>query len=267
MVDFLNRIFNEDCVLTLAGMQDDSIDCVITDPPYSGLVAKSRSENGGRFDQADHHIDFDDMSERAFLLFIKPIFRELYRVMKVGSHLYCFTDWKQLRNMADCLELTSLKLVNIVCWDKGHFGTGAGYRSQSEYILVFSKGLPNIFNLKNVGNVIKCKRATENLHPHQKPTELLKIFVNNSTKEGDTIYDPFAGSGSILLTAKRLNRNFIGSELSKEYVEDIKQRLHDGLFEAINEAGGKVICGKCGMGDTNNEWGCTNPKCEMYPFK
>ncbi len=211
-------LFNEDCLLTLSQMADNSIDCVLTDPPYSGLNSKGKA-GSSRFDQTEHHIEFDDMSERAFLLFIKPIFRELYRVLKLGSHLYCFTDWKQLRNMADCLELAGLKLVNIVCWDKGHFGMGAGYRSQSEYILVFSKGIPNTFNLKNVGNVIKVQRAKDTVHPHQKPTELLKILIENSTQEGDTLYDPFAGSCSTLKTAKSLNRNCIGSELSKEYVQ------------------------------------------------
>ena len=211
------ELFNEDCLQTLSRFEDNSIDCVITDPPYSGLTSKSKGT--GRFANDDNHIEFDDMSERAFLLFVKPIFRELYRTMKLGSHLYCFTDWKQLRNMADCLELASFKIVNIVCWNKGHFGTGAGYRSQSEYILVFSKGLPNTFNLKNVGNVITASRAKEAIHPHQKPTELLKILVENSTKEGDTIYDPFAGSCSTLKTAKALNRNCKGSELSKEYCQ------------------------------------------------
>ena len=175
------ELFNEDCLQTLSRFEDNSIDCVITDPPYSGLTSKSKGT--GRFANDDNHIEFDDMSERAFLLFVKPIFRELYRTMKLGSHLYCFTDWKQLRNMADCLELASFKIVNIVCWDKGHFGMGAGYRSQSEYLLVFSKGLPNTFNLKNIGNVIKVSRAKETTHPHQKPTELLKILVENSTKE------------------------------------------------------------------------------------
>ena len=224
----INKIYNEDCLETLNRMEDNSVDCVITDPPYSGLVSKSKGT--GRFANTDNHIEYDDMSERAFLLFVKPIFRELYRVMKLGSHLYCFTDWKQLRNMADSLELASFKIVNIVCWDKGHFGTGAGYRSQSEYLLVFSKGLPNTFNLRNVGNVIKCSRAKEAIHPHQKPTELLKILVENSTKKGDLIYDPFSGSGSTLLTAKAMERNFIGSELSKEYVEAINAKLCGGLF-------------------------------------
>jgi site-specific DNA-methyltransferase (adenine-specific) len=230
MID-INKIYNEDCLETLNKLENDSIDCIITDPPYSGL--NSKGKGGGRFDQSKHHIEFDDMSERAFLLFIKPIFRELYRVLKLGSHLYCFTDWKQLRNMSDCLELSSFKLVNIVCWDKGHFGTGAGYRSQSEYILVFSKGMPKTFNLKNVGNVIKCKRAKDNYHPHQKPEDLLRVLIKNSTEKGDLIYDPFAGSGSGLIASKLMERNFIGSELSNEYI-DIATKKYLALDNQTN---------------------------------
>jgi len=222
------ELFNEDCNITLSKIESNTVDCVITDPPYSGLLSKSKGE--GRFSNADCHIEFDDMSERAFLLFVKPIFRELYRVMKLGSHLYCFTDWKQLRNMADCLELAGFKIVNIVCWDKGHFGMGAGYRSQSEYLLVFSKGLPNTFNLKNIGNVIKVSRAKETTHPHQKPTELLKILVENSTKEGDLIYDPFAGSCSTLKTALALNRNCKGSELTKEHCDNFTRYVNEMLL-------------------------------------
>ena len=171
-----SKIIRGDCREHLREMQDDSVDCIITDPPYSGLVNKAKSGNGGRFSREHNHIHFDDMSERAFLLFMKDIFQETYRVAKLGSHLYCFTDWKQLRNMMDALELSGWKVVNVVCWNKGHFGTGAGYRSQGEYILVFSKGLPKTFNLRNVGNVITCKRENK-LHPHQKPLELIDIFI------------------------------------------------------------------------------------------
>lgn len=224
----INKIYNEDCLETLNRMSDSSVDCIITDPPYSGLSSKSKG--GNRFAGDKYHIEMDDMSERAFLLFMKPIFREMYRVLKMGSHLYCFTDWKQLRNMADSIELAGFKIVNIVCWNKGHFGTGAGYRSQSEYFLVFSKGLPNTFNLRNVGNVITVKRAKDSIHPHQKPTELIKILVENSTKEGDLIYDPFMGSGSTLITAKHLGRNYVGSELSNEYCTKVESLLCGGLF-------------------------------------
>ena len=219
----LNKIYCMDCLEGMREIPDKSVDLVITDPPYSGLQAKSRGD--GRFSQEDHHIDYDDMSERAFLLFIKPIFRELYRVLKVGSHFYCFTDWKQLRNMADCIELASFKIVNLICWDKGHFGTGAGYRSQSEYILVFSKGLPNIFNLNNVGNVITCKRATDNDHPHEKPLELINTFILNSSQKDDIVFDPFLGSGTTAEAAIKTERSFIGIDVSKDYFDAAQIRI------------------------------------------
>jgi site-specific DNA-methyltransferase (adenine-specific) len=223
MDQFLNKVINGDCIDVMAEIPDDSLDLVLTDPPYSGLNSKSRGE--GRFSQAEHHIEFDDMSERAFLLFIKPVFRELYRILKVGGHLYCFTDWKQLRNMADCLELCSFKIVNLICWDKGHFGTGAGYRSQSEYVLVFSKGVPNTFNLRNVGNVIKESRVRSNSHPHQKPEKLVEILIKNSTNEGGVVLDPFLGSGTTAVSCKELKRNFIGIEISREYCDVARNRL------------------------------------------
>jgi site-specific DNA-methyltransferase (adenine-specific) len=225
----INKVYNEDCIETLNRFDENSIDCVITDPPFSGATNKTKS--GTRMLQTDgNHIEYDDMSERAFLLFVKPVFRELYRVMKLGSHLYCFTDWKQLRNMADSIELSGFKINNIICWDKGHFGLGGGYRPQSEYILVFSKGLPNSFNLKDVGNVIGAKRVRKGIHPHQKPMELIDIFIQNSTNIGDVIYDPFAGSGVTLISAKKYKRKFIGSELSRDYTEQINEKLNEELF-------------------------------------
>lgn len=217
------EIIQGDCLEVMRGFPEETYDCVITDPPYSGLNAKSRGE--GRFSQGEHHIEFDDMSERAFLLFIKPVFLELYRVLRVGGHLYCFTDWKQLRNMADCIELASFKIVNIICWDKGHFGTGAGYRSQSEYVLVFSKGIPDTFNLRNIGNVIREKRVPKNVHPHEKPVALLKKFIENSTTEDSKLLDPFMGSGSTLVAAKMLGRSATGIELSEKYCEIARKRL------------------------------------------
>lgn len=224
----LNKIYNGDCLEIMKTFPDKSVDLIVTDPPYSGLNSKSRGD--GRFSQQEYHIEFDDMSERAFLMFIRPIFQELYRVLKVGGHMYVFTDWKQLRNMADQVELASFKIVGLICWDKGHFGTGAGYRSQGEYILVFSKGIPNTFNLKNVGNVIKEKRESGK-HPHQKPLRLLKTFIENSTSTLDClVLDPFLGSGTTAVAAKQLGRNYIGIEISEKYCKIAEERLKQDVL-------------------------------------
>lgn len=219
----LNMLYNMDCMEGMKEFPDKYFDLVIIDPPYSGLNSKSRGN--GRY--AGHHIPFDDMSERVFYKFIKPIFFELYRILKIGSHFYCFTDWKQMRNMADMIELSSFKIVNIICWDKGHFGTGSGYRSQSEYILLFSKGLPNIFNLKNIGNVIREKRALNSIHPHQKPENLIKKFILNSSNKNDIILDVFMGSGTTAISCETEGRNWIGFEIDKDFYKDALKRIEN----------------------------------------
>lgn len=211
------EIKNKDCLEGMRELKDNSVDCILTDPPYSGNSCSGKE--GGRF--ANFHIEFNDLSERAFYKFIRPRFYEMYKKLKMGGHIYIFCDWKQLRNMMDEIELASFKLINLVVWDKGHFGMGAGYRRQEEYIIVASKGSANTFNSKSYGSVLKHSRVHKNKrnHPHEKPRELLEIFIKNSTNETDTVLDCFLGGGSSAVACKSLNRNFIGFEINKKYCE------------------------------------------------
>lgn len=208
----------------LREIETGTVDCVIIDPPFSGNNSKAKEGSDGRFQ--DSLIMYDDLSERAFYKMIKPIFLECFRVMKEGAHFYCFSDWKQLRNMMDCVELGSLKLVNQICWDKVSFGMGSGYRRQEEYIIVASKGHPKAFNLKNVGSVIQCKRVTtgDREHPHEKPQDLLRTLIENSTNPGETVLDCFMGSGSTAEACKVTGRGFVGVELDTEHYENAKTR-------------------------------------------
>ncbi|MCY9052496.1 site-specific DNA-methyltransferase [Bacillus spizizenii] len=233
----LNRIYQMDCLEGLKMLPDNSVNLAIIDPPYSGLVNKSKQGSGGRM--SNGHIAFDDMSERAFQMFFTQRLYEIYRVLEMGSHIYVYTDWKQLRNMMDCVELSSFKLLNLITWDKQNMGLGSGYRQQSEYVIVASKGLHNSFNLKNVSNVLKQKRVHRGEHQHQKPIELSDIYIENSTKENDIILVPFVGSGSECVSAVNKGRNFIGFELESKYIELANKRLEviqvdDDLLQQIN---------------------------------
>ena len=211
------ELYLADCMEALNGIPDACISAVIIDPPFSGNVSKSKAGEDGRFQNS--HIMFDDMTERAFYKFVKPILLECYRVLAEGGHIYCFSDWKQLRNMMDCVELSSLKICNLVCWDKMSFGLGAGYRRQEEYIIVGSKGLPKTFNLKNVGTVLKFKRVSTNSrqHPHEKPVDLIECLIDNSTFTGETVLDCFMGSGSTGVAAINKGRKFIGMEIDHSH--------------------------------------------------
>ncbi len=213
-----------DCLEKMADIESSSVDCVIIDPPFSGNASKAKAGKAGRFQ--DSLIMMDDMSERAFYQLMKPVFIECFRVMKERAHFYSFSDWKQLRNMMDCIELGSLKMNNLVCWDKTHFGMGAGYRRQEEYIVVASKSHAKAFNLRNVASVIQCKKLGKaRLHPHEKPQDLLKVFIENSTDEESVVLDCFMGSGATGLAAKNLNRSFIGIELDEAYFKIAQDRI------------------------------------------
>lgn len=219
-----NKIYNDDFRNLCKNLDGDIFDCVIVDPPFSGNANKTNT--GTRLNQNNgNHIDYDDMSERIFLKFMEPILTELYRVTKVGGHFYCFTDWKQLRNLMDLIELCSFKLVNIVTWDKKHFGMGKGYRQQSEFIIVASKGINKAFNLLNVGTVISCSRLHKKSHPHEKPEELIEILIQNSTNEGDLVLDPFSGSGVVPAVCKKNKRNFIACDINEEFVHNANVRV------------------------------------------
>jgi len=219
------QLLHGDCLDKLQGVETSTVDCIIIDPPFSGNSSKAKAGKKGRFQNS--LIMYDDMTERGFYLLMKPVFIECFRVLREGGHFYCFTDWKQLRNMMDCMEMGSLKINNLVCWDKTHFGMGAGYRRQEEYIIVASKSHAKAFNLKNVASVIQAKKVTpkNRLHPHEKPQDLLRILVNNSTDEGQIVLDCFMGSGATGAACKNLGRKFIGMELDKKYFDIATKRI------------------------------------------
>jgi len=218
------ELIHGDCLEKMKDIKSGSVDCIIIDPPFSGNQSKSKAGKGGRFQNS--LIMYDDMTERAFYQVMKPVFAECFRVLKEGAHFYCFTDWKQLRNMMDCVEMGSLKINNLVCWDKTHFGMGAGYRRQEEYIIVASKSHAKSFNLRNVASVIQCKKVGKTrAHPHEKPQGLLDIFIRNSTNEGDTVMDCFMGSGATGLACGAINRKFIGIEIDKDYYDAACERF------------------------------------------
>ena len=102
-----------------------------------------------------------------------------------------------------------------------------------EYIILFRKGRDKPINKCGTPDILKIpikkmKDANgKNLHDTEKPVNLMKILVENSSNEGDTVLDPFMGIGATGIACKELNRNFIGIELSEEYYNIAKERIND----------------------------------------
>jgi DNA modification methylase len=237
----VNIIYNEDCLETMKGMDDNYIDLTITSPPYDSL----RVYNGYAF-------DFESVS------------KELYRVTKEGGVLVWIvgdatekgsetgTSFRQALGLKDA----GFNLHDTMIWRKTNPMPKVKtkrYFDVFEYMFVLSKGQPKTFNpimqptklggqiydstVKKITKgkertkktfVLNMERYKDNIwdcaiaqnkteHPAVFPESLVSDHISSWSNEGDIVYDPFMGSGTTAIAAKKLGRNYIGSEISQEY--------------------------------------------------
>jgi len=265
----INKIYNENCLETMAKMPDNFIDLTVTSPPYDDL----RTYNGYSF-------DFENVA------------KELYRVMKQGGVVVwvvgdstkngseTLTSFRQalfFKELGFGVETMIYKKVAVAARGSKHL-----YEQSFEYMFVMSKGKMKTVNLirdkknKYHGHSTRPKKVLKdgtkvdeglriipeyskrhnvwefgggdkvsNGHPAVFPEQLANDHIISWSNENDLIYDPFMGSGTTAKMAILKNRKYIGSEISEEYCKIIETRIKEcgGLFfnsfetELSNEAG------------------------------
>lgn len=244
----VNVIYNESCLETLSKLKDDGVDLVITSPPYNMNL---RIRNGKYCSRqvvkefSTKYINFDDnLPIEEYNEFHTKVLKELLRVsglvfynvqIVTGSKRSVF---KMIGDMADYLK-------DIIVWDKVH-GQPAMQEQvlnrRSELILVFEKDYPISRKFKNatfargtLDDVWQIKREKNKVKGHGAvfPSELVYKILSNFSKENDIVYDPFMGTGTTAVVAKKLKRNYIGSEINKSYIDISKDRLISTQEELI----------------------------------
>jgi site-specific DNA-methyltransferase (adenine-specific) len=256
----LNKIYNEDCLLTMKSMPNSFVDFIITSPPYDDI----RNYNGYTF-------DFENIA------------KELFRILKEGGVMIWVvgdatingsetgTSFKQALHFINL----GFRLHDTMIYYKNNPmpQTGNRYHQHFEYMFCLSKGNPKVFNpiteptkynglanMKNrgkegvliydkvertkekkVGNVffysvgggISTKDKIAYKHPAIFPEKLVRDQIITWSNEGDLVYDPFIGSGTTAKVAQLMNREWIGSEISKEYVEIAEARLENYILNDL----------------------------------
>lgn len=223
-------LYNCDCMELFHTIKSESIDCIVTDPPYkvtskgcsgtmSGYWTSSVSNKGKIFEH-------NDISPEKYL-------PEFYRVLKDGTHCYIMINNINLIEMLNVATACGFKFVKSLIWNKGNKICGRYYMNCFEYILMFRKGTARDINNCGTPDIldIPIKKIKgddgRNLHDTEKPVELMKILVENSTNENEIVLEPFAGIGSTLIACNQLNRKCVASEIDLKYVEIIKNRLNE----------------------------------------
>jgi DNA modification methylase len=191
---------------------------ILTDPPYSSGGFQETGKRGGSIGNRQNiTIQRDNLSTRGFIQLMEEVFHNL-----PCDIMYLFTDWKMWIWNFDVAERLGYVVRNMLVWDKLQMGMGLPWRNQHELIL-FAKKTPSKMLDGKTGNVLKCKRQTDDkLHPTIKPVELLKQILDNT--EGNIVYDPFLGSGSTLIACEQTNRICYGMEIDEHYCSVIIKR-------------------------------------------
>ena len=229
-----NIIYNEDFLLN--NLDDNSIDLVVTDPPYKTVTGGD--SNGANSERPKGMLQGNRRLFKYQKLKISDWINQVYRVLKEESHCYIFTNSLNMEEMLREGRKAGFKLHNILVWQKQNCTPSQYYMKNCEYVIFFRKGrakwINNIGTSKTVHEyLIEDNSMTisvdniigNKLHPCEKPVDLLKFYIENSSNEGSIVLDPFMGSGSTAIACKELNRKYIGYEIDKEYYNIINKRI------------------------------------------
>lgn len=228
----MNKIINENAIEFMKTLGNESIDLIVTDPPYKVTPKGCAGNSGGMM------IKKEFMQGKIFKHNdIKPIdyIPEFYRLLKDGSHCYIMTNHVNLQEMLNVAVDCGFKFIKSLVWNKGNKIMGHYYMSQFEYILFFRKGKGKKINkcgtadILNVPNKKTKDENGKNLHDTEKPVELMKILVENSSQVGELVLDPFVGVGATAIACKELDRQCIGVELDEHYYNIAVNRIDNWI--------------------------------------
>ena len=258
----LNKIYNENCLETMARMPDNFIDLTVTSPPYDNL----RQYNGYSF-------DFENVA------------KELFRVTKQGGVVVWIVGDATINGsetgtsfrQALYFKEIGFNLHDTMIYAKNSYMplTHNRYEQQFEYMFVFSKGKPKTFNpikiksqtagtkrnrggskakemsyaerLRNEKTTVNEYKQAPNIfwydvgkndksiHNAPFPEKLAEDHIISWSNEGDIVYDPFMGSGTTAKMSILNNRNWVGSEISSEYCNIIEERIKKAREEKRKE--------------------------------
>lgn len=201
------------------------MDAIITDPPY-GISYQSGNRKAVPMDK----IANDDAP---FIWFLYDAFRVLKSGTAGRGALVCFTRWDVEQVFIDAIRLAGFNVKSEVIWNKVTHGMGdlkAQFAPMHENIVFAVKGKFN-FPGRRPNDLITHQKLNgpQMMHPTEKPVSLLADLITSVTKPGDLILDPFAGSGSTLIAAKKTGRRFIGVELDDEYFSRAQRRIEEAV--------------------------------------
>jgi site-specific DNA-methyltransferase (adenine-specific) len=218
-----SRLLLGDCVERLAELADNSVDCILTDPPY-GYNYLSKSKTLPLVRIANDRAEAYPLQDRALAAACPKL--------KDGAWAFIFTNWQCYPAMAGIVS-RYFPIKNVLIWHKNAWSKGdlkGNWGYEHEFIIAARKGATRVRRFlhgKREGNVLPFKKVPTQAmqHPTEKPVELLTYLIEKVTQPGEVVLDMFAGVGSTGVAAQHAGRRSILIELQAEWARIAAERL------------------------------------------
>ncbi len=234
--DFINKIICGDCIEVMQQIPDQSLDLVITSPPYNLNIRKtfgnteswSGKWNKSKLQSEGYDTIKDNMPEDKYIKWQNKVLKECFRLLKDDGAIFYNHKWRVQKGIfQQRLEIIAgLPLRQIIIWKKsGGINFNEGYFLPT-YEVIYLIAKPN-FKLapksNRFGDVWEITQERGSWHPAPFPEELASKCIQSST--GNLILDPFVGSGTVPVACKKLGRDYIGIDISLPYCTKAQQRI------------------------------------------
>lgn len=244
------QLYQGDCLELMQNIPDNSVDMILTDPPYSsgGLFAGDRkASTKTKYTDKDYNgasrfqnFSGDNMDQRSFTEFMRTVLAKYRQKAKPESVCAVFVDWRNLPALTDALQMAGWILRGIVVWNKGCARNIPGrFRNDCEYVVWGTNGSKSVnwnpgFSALPGFYCVPIVPTTQKNHQTEKPVELLERLLA-ICEDGGTVLDPFMGSGSTGVACVNTGRSFVGIELDKGYFETAQKRIAEAQEAIENE--------------------------------
>lgn len=233
-------LYNEDCIVAMKRLENDVVDLILTDPPYNlGNFMKDRATNLKKMrENFFGAAGWDDLSFEDWEKSMDDFFQESARVLKKGGAMVVFMSIIKVETLIRIAERHKLYYKTTGIWHKLNpmpRNMNLHFVNSTEAWVYFTFGKrTGTFN--NDGKVLHDfveagvaanGERKKGKHPTQKPVALMEYFIQVLSNEGEMVLDPFMGSGSTGVAAKKNKRDFTGVELDERYFQIATRRIHE----------------------------------------
>jgi len=252
----VNKIYNKDCIIGMKTIPDETIDLVVTDPPFA-INFKAKKANYNR--TASRVLSgYNEINVEDYYKFTNNWMRQVKRILKKSGSMYVFSGWNNLKDILTALDVNGFTTINHIIW-KYQFGVVTAKKFvTSHYHCLFvckndkmRKFFPYSRFKKNAKTsdgkslhyrdkedvwIIKREYWTgDDKTPTKLPAEIIKKILQYSSEKNDLILDPFLGSGQVAVISKMLGRKYLGFEIIKSYYDFAYKRLEKNVYRLKKE--------------------------------